>query len=165
MLTRLFKREYNDLQGSILSRKDLSPLVDLFLKAAGLHFRLAAFFDSSSTPRYIDDLMELWRATLAFLDVAFLLDTPSPENAGHILQYGTNYISQMIVAAGFVLLKLLSSFFASQVDFERGRFAPAGNRFCRYDAGFVKHRTQCFALLRSARTVSPRTCGANARNV
>jgi len=58
---------------------------------------------------------------LAFLDVAFLLDTPSPENPGHILQYGTNYISQMIVAAGFVLLKLLSSFFASEVDFERGR--------------------------------------------
>jgi hypothetical protein len=121
MLTRLFKREYNDLQGSILSRKDLSPIVDLFLKAAGLHFRLAAFFDSSSTPRYMDDLMELWRAALAFLDVAFSLDTPSPENAGHILQYGTNYISQMIVAAGFVLLKLLSSFFASEVDFERGR--------------------------------------------
>jgi hypothetical protein len=121
ILTRLFKREYNDLQGSILSRKDLSPLVDLFLKAAGLHFRLAAFFDSSSTPRYMDDLTELWRATLTFLDVAFLLDTPSPENPGHILQYGTNYISQMIVAAGFVLLKLLSSFFASEVDFERGR--------------------------------------------
>jgi hypothetical protein len=121
MLTRLFKREYNDLQGSILSRKDLSPLVDLFLKAAGLHFRLAALFDSHSTPRYLEDLMELWRATLAFLDVAFLLDTPAPDNPGRVLQYGTNYIAQMIVVAGFVLLKLLSSFFASEIDFERGR--------------------------------------------
>jgi len=65
--------------------------------------------------------MELWKATLAFLDVAFSLDTPSPENPGRVLQYGTNYIAQMIVVAGFVLLKLLSSFFASEIDFDRGR--------------------------------------------
>ncbi len=121
MLTRLFKREYQELQGAILSRKDLSPLIDLFLKVAGFHFRLAAFFDSSSTPGYMDDLMGLWRATLAFLDLVFALETPSPGNNGHILQYATNYIGQMIVAAGFALLKLLGSFFASEVDFERGR--------------------------------------------
>lgn len=121
ILTRLFKREYNDLQSAILSRKDVSPLIDIFLKAAGLHFRLAAFFDSSSTPRYMDDLVELWRATVAFLDVVFALDTPSADHPGHILRYASHYISQMIVAAGFVLLKLLSSFFAADIDLERGR--------------------------------------------
>lgn len=121
MLTRVFKREYNDLQTSILSRLDLSPLVEVFLKAAGLHLRLAAFFDSSVTPGYMDDLMGLWRATVAFLDIIFQLDTPSAEANGHILRYGTNYLLQMVVAAGFTLLKLLSSFFATEIDFERGR--------------------------------------------
>jgi len=53
--------------------------------------------------------------------VVFALETPSPAHSGNILQYATNYISQMIVAAAFALLKLLSSFFASEVDFERGR--------------------------------------------
>ncbi len=35
--------------------------------------------------------------------------------------YATNYIQQMLVAAGFALLKLLRSFFAKSIDFERGR--------------------------------------------
>jgi hypothetical protein len=122
MLTRLFKREFNDLQSSILSRQDLSPLMDIFLKASGLHFRLAAFFDSSTTPGYMEDLMGLWRATTTFLDVVFALDNPAAEtNAQFLLRYGTNYINQMIVAAGFALLKLLHSFFAVQIDYERGR--------------------------------------------
>ena len=122
MLTRLFKREYNDLQSSILSRQDLSPLIDIFLKAAGLHFRLAAFFDSSTTPGYMEDLMGLWRATAAFLDVVFAENNPSGDTSSQTLfRYSSNYISQMIVAAGFVLLKLLQSFFATQIDYERGR--------------------------------------------
>lgn len=121
LLTRIFKREYGEMQVSIMSKKDLSPLVDLFLKAAGLHLRLAAFFDSRTTPGYMDDLIGLWRATSGFLDVVFALETPSQGHSGHILQYATNYISQMIVAAGFALLKMLSSFFASEFDFERGR--------------------------------------------
>jgi hypothetical protein len=121
MLTRIFKHEFDDLQVSILSEPDLSPLIEVFLKAAGLHLRLAAFFDSRSTPGYMNDLVGLWRATTQFLDVVFGLETPSAGHNGNILQYGTNYISQMIVAAGFAMLKLLSSFFVTEIDFDRGR--------------------------------------------
>jgi len=122
LLTRVYRREYNELQVSILSRQDLSPLVNLHLKSAGLHLRLSAFFDSSTTPGYMDDLMGLWRATIAFLDLIFELDSQSTETvAGGILRYATNYILQMIFAACFTLLKLLSSFFAKEVEFERGR--------------------------------------------
>lgn len=123
MLTRVYRREYNELQVSILSRPDLSPLVNLHLKAAGLHLRLSAFFDSSTTPGYMDDLMGLWRATLAFLDLLFELENPQPGGnvSGGILRYATNYIRQMVVAACFTLLKLLSSFFSDEIEFERGR--------------------------------------------
>jgi hypothetical protein len=123
MLTRVYRREFNELQVSILSRPDLSPLVNLHLKAAGLHLRLSAFFDSSTTQGYMDDLMGLWRATLAFLDLVFDLENPQPETniSGGILRYATNYIRQMVVAACFTLLKLLSSFFSNEIEFERGR--------------------------------------------
>jgi len=122
MLTRVYRREYNELQVSILSRQDLSPIINLHLKAAGFHLRLSAFFDSSTTQGYMDDLMGLWRATSAFLDLVFELETPSPENpSSGILRYATNYILQMIIAGGFTLLKLLSSFFAREIEFERGR--------------------------------------------
>lgn len=120
MLTRLFRRDHSDLQ-SMMSRPGLSPLIDLYVKAAGLHLRLAAFFDSSTTPGYMEDLLGLWRATVAFLDVCFELEYPNDGSPGNILQFGTNYMCQMIVAAGFALLKLLSSFFATEIDFERGR--------------------------------------------
>jgi hypothetical protein len=64
----------------------------------------------------------LWRATIAFLDLIFELESQSTETvAGGILRYATNYILQMIFAACFTLLKLLSSFFAKEVEFERGR--------------------------------------------
>ncbi|OBT77262.1 hypothetical protein VF21_04042 [Pseudogymnoascus sp. 05NY08] len=121
MLTRIFRREYADLEASILSDQNLSPFITVFLKAAGLHLRLAAFFDSRSTPNYMDDLLGLWRATTGFLTTVFSLETPTSTHTGNILQYGTNYISQMIVAAGFALLKLLSSFFSAEIDFDRGR--------------------------------------------
>jgi hypothetical protein len=122
LLTRVYRREYNELQVSVLSRQDLSPLVNLHLKSAGLHLRLSAFFDSSTTPGYMDDLMGLWRATIAFLDLIFELESQSTETiAGGILRYATNYILQVIFAACFTLLKLLSSFFAKEVEFERGR--------------------------------------------
>lgn len=126
MLMRVYRREYNELQASILSQ-NLSPVVNLHLKAAGLHLRLAGFFDSSRTPGYLDDLMALWRATTSYLD--YILDGPETCNEAYryqlqdqfLLRYATNYIQQMLVAAGFALLKLMRSFFAKQVDFERGR--------------------------------------------
>lgn len=122
MLTRVYRREFGELQVSILSRQDLSPIVRLHLKAAGMHLRLSAFFDSSTTVGYMDDLMGLWRATVSFLDLVFELEEPSADNpSAGILRYASNYILQMITAACFTLLKLLSSFFAAEVEFERGR--------------------------------------------
>lgn len=122
MLTRVYRREYGELQVSILSRSDLSPIVNLHLKAAGLHLRLSAFFDSSTTKGYMDDLMGLWRATTAFLDLVFELDPPPHDNMNFaVLRSATNYLLQMIVAACFTLLKLLGSFFAREIDFDRGR--------------------------------------------
>ena len=122
MLTRVYRREYNELQVSILSRQVLSPIVNLHLKAAGLHLRLSAFFDSSTTQGYMDDLMGLWRATLAFLDLVFELEPHLAENvSGGILRFATNYMLQMVIASCFTLLKLLSSFFSREIDFERGR--------------------------------------------
>jgi len=122
MLTRVYRREYGELQASILSRQDLSPMVNLHLKAAGLHLRLSAFFDSSTTVGYMDDLMGLWRAATTFLDFVFDLDSNDNNICGPgVLKYATGYILQMIVAACFTLLKLLSSFFAKEVEFERGR--------------------------------------------
>ncbi|KAH8766664.1 hypothetical protein F5883DRAFT_604374 [Diaporthe sp. PMI_573] len=123
MLMRVYRREYGELQASILSR-NLSRVVNLHLKAAGLHLRLAGFFDSHNTPGYMDDLMGLWRASCSFLD--YVLDSkPTSPHDHHgesdLLRYATNYIQQMLVAAGFALLKLLRSFFAKSVDYERGR--------------------------------------------
>lgn len=124
MLMRVYRREYNELQASIMSRP-LSRVVNLHLRAAGLHLRLAGFFDAHETPGYMDDLMGLWRATCSFLD--YILDDtddpPSldPHSAGNLLLYATNYIQQMLVAAGFALLKLVCSFFGKSIDFERGR--------------------------------------------
>lgn len=120
LLTRVYRREFNELQVSILSRQDLSPIVDLHLKAAGLHLRLSAFFDSSTTIGYMDDLMGLWRAATAFLDLVLELQTSDNAN-GNLLRFATNYILQMIFAACFTLLKLLSSFFAREIEFNRGR--------------------------------------------
>lgn len=122
MLMRVYRREFGELQASILSR-NLSRVVNLHLKAAGLHLRLAGFFDSHETPGYMDDLMGLWRATCTFLD--YILESEGlsidPQGSGDLLKYATNYIQQMLVAAGFALLKLVRSFFVKSIDFERGR--------------------------------------------
>ncbi|PSR75370.1 hypothetical protein BD289DRAFT_379373 [Coniella lustricola] len=123
MLMRVYRREYNELQASILSR-NLSRVVNLHLKAAGLHLRLAGFFDSHNTPGYLDDLMGLWRATCNFLDYILESEPSSaldPHAGSDLLRYATNYIQQMLVAASFALLKLVRSFFVKSIDFERGR--------------------------------------------
>lgn len=122
MLTRVYRREFNELQVAILSRHDLSPIINLHLKAAGLHLRLSAFFDSPTTVGYMDDLMGLWRATVAFLDLVFEMETSNGQGMNsNFLRYATGYILQMIIAACFTLLKLLSTFFSREIDFERGR--------------------------------------------
>lgn len=121
MLMRVYRREFGELQAVVLSQS-LSPIVMIHLKAAGLHLRLAGFFDASATPGYMDDLMGLWRAATSFLD--YILDgdgNPHEIGADFVLKYATNYVQQMLVAAGFTLLKLLRSFFAKSIEYERGR--------------------------------------------
>lgn len=124
MLMRVYRRDYGELHASVMSQQ-LGPIVNLHLKAAALHMRLAGFFDSSKTPGYMDDLMGLWRATTSFLDEVLEIDkvTSPRESAGGgaILMYASNYIQQMLIAAGFALLKLMRSFFAKTIDFPRGR--------------------------------------------
>jgi len=89
----------------------------LYLRAAGLHFRLFAFFDSPNSKQYVGDLLELWTSTASFLECAFNLVT----SAGNLLINSPNYILQMIIAAAFTLLKLLNSFFAAHMDVVYGR--------------------------------------------
>ncbi|KAI1040514.1 hypothetical protein LB505_005700 [Fusarium chuoi] len=123
MLMRVYRRDYAELNASILSQ-GLGPIVSLHLWAAALHMRLAGFFDSSKTPGYMDDLMGLWRATVAFLDEILEVDqatSPRDGVGGHLLLHCSNYIGQMMVAAGFALLKLMRSFFSKTIDFQRGR--------------------------------------------
>lgn len=125
ILMRVYRRDYSELQSSVLSQQ-LGPHVNLHLRAAALHLRLAGFFDSSTTPGYIDDLMGLWRAATCFLDDILKVETcksPHDSTGGtrSVLYYTTNYLQQMLVAAAFTLLKLMSSFFYKTIDFERGR--------------------------------------------
>ncbi len=103
--------------GMIGRLTSFAAISTLYLRAAGLHFRLSAFFDSPTSKDYTDNLLRLWLATTSFLETALNLDT----SVGKILIYTTNYILQMVIAAGFALLKLLNSFFANDIDFEYGR--------------------------------------------
>lgn len=89
----------------------------MYLRAAGLHFRLSAFFDSPESPDYHSHLLALWLSTSSFLECVFDLD----KSAGGLLLHASNYILQMIIAAGFALLKLLNSFFADKVKLAYGR--------------------------------------------
>lgn len=126
MLMRVFRREYGELHADIMSR-NLSPIVIFHLRAAGLHLRLAGFFDSSTTPGYLDDLMGLWRSTVTFLEDIISNSTVSSPSSPqeHVgidtLKYASNYLQQMLVAAGFAMLKLMRSFFSRAIDYDRGR--------------------------------------------
>lgn len=54
-LTRVFKRDHND-QLHLTSKPDVSPLIGLWHKAAGVHLRLSALFAISNTEGYLEDL-------------------------------------------------------------------------------------------------------------
>ncbi|KAL8758181.1 MAG: hypothetical protein Q9199_001686 [Rusavskia elegans] len=97
-------------------RPNTSAITILYLRAAGLHFRLSAFFDSPESQDYRSHISSLWQSTTSFLECVFDLDT-----ARGLLLHASNYILQMIIAAGFTLLKLLNSFFADSVKLGYGR--------------------------------------------
>ena len=89
----------------------------IYLKAANLHLRLSAFFDSPTAKDYHLDLLNLYEASVDFLE--YIIDPRGV--TGNMLAYSTNYILQMMIAAAFTLLKLLSSFFSASVDLEHGK--------------------------------------------
>ena len=120
-LVRFLSRDFDELQDKLTD--DSSPITGLYLRAAAMHLRLSAFFSSPDLPSYTEDLLRLYLTTTDFIDACHNLDQPttgaldvgSPLQGGSIrLLYGTNYIFQMMVAAGFVLFKLSKSQFAYQ---------------------------------------------------
>ncbi|KAI1620453.1 transcriptional regulatory protein LEU3 [Exophiala viscosa] len=95
---------------------DTSPITQIYLKAAGLHMRLSAFFSPPSLPSYRVDLLKLYQATTDFLETCLNLESsisvslPSTYSHGLSLSHATNYIFHMMLAAGFSLLKLMHNF-------------------------------------------------------
>lgn len=86
----------------------------LFLKAAGLHLRLSAFFDKPTQPNYLSDLRNVYLAATALL-------TSITELPDEVLLYVPRYIEQMMLAGATTMLKLLNSFFANHADLPMGR--------------------------------------------
>lgn len=101
--------EYQRLRTEIESQG--SHINKLYLHAAGLHLHLSAFFDSSSAPNYVKDLLNLWFATTTFLRTACDLKIHSVP----ALPYMTHHNLMMMLGAGTSLMKLLNSFFANHV--------------------------------------------------
>jgi hypothetical protein len=120
-------REYEELETSI-SANHASHIDLLHAHIAALHLRLTAFFGSPSAPTYKSDLSALYIAASTLLK-SFLalppnvgMSTPAGDHlSGPYQCFATNYMMQMVLAAGFTLMKLLNSFFANKVDVSSGR--------------------------------------------
>ena len=113
----LLALDFADMEEEMSTRTSMVTLV--YLRAAHLHLRLSAFFSPPSLPSYRADLMKLYNSTTSLLDTCLGLDKSlgsllgvdrSGPAACPSLAYGTNYIFQMMLAAGFALMKLHSSF-------------------------------------------------------
>lgn len=109
----LLVEDYRQLEGQIELHGSAIEL--LYLRAAGLHLRLSAFFDSTTSLNYITDLLELYNATSVFLRAAFALQSDDSEHLS-VLKYASRHIVMMILAGGFTLMKMLNSFFARHID-------------------------------------------------
>ncbi|KAL8883067.1 MAG: hypothetical protein Q9192_007470 [Flavoplaca navasiana] len=114
IMSDFLAHDFEEIESKL--RPNTSAITYLYLRAAGLHFRLSAFFDSPESQDYRAHLTSLWQATTSFLGRVFDLDT-----VGGLLLHASNYILQMIIAAGFTLLKLLNSFFADSGKLTHGR--------------------------------------------
>ncbi|KAL9038674.1 MAG: hypothetical protein Q9180_002991 [Flavoplaca navasiana] len=114
IMSDFLAHDFEEIESKL--RPNTSAITFLYLRAAGLHFRLSAFFDSPESQDYHAHLTSLWQATTSFLGRVFDLDT-----VGGLLLHASNYILQMIIAAGFTLLKLLNSFFADSGKLAHGR--------------------------------------------
>lgn len=129
----LLSRDFDDLEDELRSDNDgktcqhnslwrvrdltLQAITELYLRASNLHLHLSAFFDNPTAKDYREGLLSLHSATTAFLEAALNLET----HVGPVLSYTPYYIYQMMLAAGFTLLKLCKSFFAAHIDLEYSR--------------------------------------------
>lgn len=118
-----YGREYDELVTSVQAATPTATPIDmLHVHIAGLHLRLTALFDNPQSPHYVEDLRRLYLAASTLLHT--FLKLPSSDPSEHRIEgsiYATNYMMQMLLAAGFTLLKLLNSFFAAHVDVPAGR--------------------------------------------
>ncbi|RDW72203.1 hypothetical protein BP5796_08237 [Coleophoma crateriformis] len=80
----------------------ISPVQQIYLRCAQLHLRLYALFDSNASQNFTQGLVSLYRACESLLSL--LLKTEKD-----ILSHSPNYVFQMALAAGFALLKLITS--------------------------------------------------------
>ncbi|KAF2144023.1 uncharacterized protein K452DRAFT_151594 [Aplosporella prunicola CBS 121167] len=97
----------NDLEQR-LRHSTFTGLDLLHLRAIRLNLQLYAFFNKQEHGWHMD-LLNLLMAANEFLASIFFLEETSQ------LLYTTNYISQMMVAAGFTLNRLLNSNFANTI--------------------------------------------------
>ena len=112
----LLTSDFADLEAE--TPADSSAVTLIYLRAAHLHLRLSAFFSPPSLPSYRTDLLKLYNATTSFLEACLQMEQSPSTGADHnnaptglfALVHGTNYIFQMMLAAGFALLKLHNTF-------------------------------------------------------
>jgi transcriptional regulatory protein LEU3 len=90
-------------------------LEELYHRAVSVHTHLYSFFVADPRLERREDLVALYFAATGFLDRVFKLHR---ENKLLFVPY---YIMQMSLAAGFALLKILNSDFASRLPAEQGR--------------------------------------------
>jgi transcriptional regulatory protein LEU3 len=90
-------------------------LEELYHRAVSVHTHLYSFFVADPRLERREDLVALYFAATGFLDRVFKLHR---ENKLLFVPY---YIMQMSLAAGFALLKILNSDFASRLPSEQGR--------------------------------------------
>ncbi|KAL8705390.1 MAG: hypothetical protein Q9201_001509 [Fulgogasparrea decipioides] len=115
VMSGFLAHDFEEIEGQL--SPGTSVITFLYLRAAGLHFRLSAFFYSPDSPDYHSHISSLWLATTSFLECVFDLDS----TIGGLLPHASNYILQMIIAAGFTLLKLLNSSFADKIKLGYGK--------------------------------------------
>ncbi|PGH04009.1 hypothetical protein AJ80_08593 [Polytolypa hystricis UAMH7299] len=114
IMMRILAQDFEDLESQLVEEHSVPAITNIYLRAAGLHLRLSAFFDNPTAKDYRQGLMALYVTTTEFLESALNLET----SVGPVLTYSSNYIYQMVLAAGFTLLKLYKSFFSDSIDLD-----------------------------------------------
>ncbi|KAI5307063.1 hypothetical protein KEM56_005119 [Ascosphaera pollenicola] len=113
ILIKVLSQYLEDLQKVV--EEDHDPITSLYLHAATLHLRLSAFFDDPSTTDYQLGLASLYSAAVRLLEASLDAKATDPVT-GEKVDYTTNYLYQMTLAAGFVLFKLWKSPFVAHID-------------------------------------------------